>query len=280
MTQTKFAFRRKSALTIALVAVLVLVGPAAGTVAAGAPPEPPHRFFGTVTDQSDDPVGGVTIEVHYQGEVVASDTTDSEGYYDLKVPADSIDTEESTTITLTPDGDSNAVETTWESGGSTELDLDVTVEETPDETATLEPPDGGDDDGDTGDGGAEPGGDDGDGGDDGNTGGGGAQPGGGGQSGGQQSTATPTPTPTASPTPTDATTPTDDATPTDSDPATATPTADDDQTEASESTETATPTGTAAPSSDSTSTSGPGFGVGAAVAALAAAALLGSRRSD
>ncbi|MFB6158879.1 MAG: PGF-pre-PGF domain-containing protein [Candidatus Nanohalobium sp.] len=53
---------------------------------AAAAPQPPHEVYGTVTDNGVQ-AQGVTVEAVSSGNVIVSDTTDSNGYYELKVPS-------------------------------------------------------------------------------------------------------------------------------------------------------------------------------------------------
>ncbi|AFK19822.1 PGF-CTERM sorting domain-containing protein [Haloferax mediterranei ATCC 33500] len=233
-----------TAAAVALVTLLVVTG-AAGTAMAS-PPSPPHRFFGTVEDDGE-LVSGATVEVVYEGSVVASDTTDSDGYFDLKVPEEHINTSGERTVTVTVRNQSKQFE--WQSTGSTEVNFAFGDSDDGDDNT-----DGGGD-GNTGGGGDGNTGGNGDG----NTGGGGGgNTGGGAETTTSTSTSTPTTTTTMSPT-------TSETTQT----ATASPTA---STTAATTTET-----TAANDTPTTGTGVPGFGVSAALMALLAAALLALR---
>lgn len=124
-------------LAVAIVAV-ALVASAMSAVALGAPPSPPHRFFGTVSDANGDAVSGATIEVVYQGSVIDTATTNSDGYYDLKVddPDDSASDE---TLTLRVAGTDTSKQRTWLSGESSEVNFQLDAGEsatTPTSTAT------------------------------------------------------------------------------------------------------------------------------------------------
>lgn len=46
----------------------------------------PHRVFGTVEDTQDSVVTSTEVKVLFEGETLASDTTDEDGYYDMSVP--------------------------------------------------------------------------------------------------------------------------------------------------------------------------------------------------
>ncbi|MGB9797635.1 MAG: carboxypeptidase-like regulatory domain-containing protein, partial [bacterium] len=53
------------------------------------PPPPPYNIYGTVTDANNgNPISGVTVSVHYEGDTQELDSkqTDSEGKYYLWVP--------------------------------------------------------------------------------------------------------------------------------------------------------------------------------------------------
>lgn len=233
--------------------VIAVVGAVLGLVVAGfagaataAPPSPPHRFFGTVVDEDGQAVSGATVEVVYQDEVVATATTDSDGYYDVRVSADEIAQDEERTVAITIRDETKTFE--WESGGSTEVDFTVERVTTPTTTTTTS---GG------GGGGGAPGG------------GGGGAPGSG---GGDETTAsdgggtdTPTTSTTAKAVQDTSTTVTEDDVPPTTD------TSESDATEPSEPEETTTP-------DDGEFLGVPGFGVLPALVALAAAALLAIRR--
>ena len=131
-------------LAVAIAVLLVTSTIAIGGVAAqdDGPPEPPHRLFGTVTDQDGDTVSDATVEVLYDGSVVNTATTDGDGYYDLKIedPDDSAQ-DESLTVRVSGVDDTDEGSTTWSSAASENIDLSVTVTT------------GGDDDGGAGTGG-------------------------------------------------------------------------------------------------------------------------------
>lgn len=274
---------------LATSAVVAGVGGLAGSAAAQ--PVPPHTFFGDVTNQDGSAVSGVTVEAVYDGDVVASTTTGSNGEYRLEVDDSDVNQSEDRQITIQVRD--NSVTREWEAGGSSEVNFNIADsggDTTPTEAPTDEP----------GGGGAPPGGG---GGDDDDTptdtptdapGGGGAPPGGGGgddtptptdaPTEGDETPSTPTPTdvtdegdetPTPTPTPTDAPEEDDDTpTPTDvpdEDDGTPTPTSgqgDDEETTAQVTT------------TEETSTLLPGFGPVVALVALLSAVWIGIRRSD
>jgi PGF-pre-PGF domain-containing protein/PGF-CTERM protein len=143
-----------------VVVVALLTAASAGVAPLAAaqddgPPVPPHRFYGTVSDADGDAVSGVTVEVTYDGEVLASDTTDSDGYYDLNVPQEN-GIEDGDSVELSVQ-DSTQTET-WEPAGATEVDFDGV--EAPDDEPDDgdDEPDDGEDQPDDGDGGTGGGG--------------------------------------------------------------------------------------------------------------------------
>ncbi|APE96194.1 carboxypeptidase-like regulatory domain-containing protein [Halodesulfurarchaeum formicicum] len=157
--------------TLAVLAMAMLV--IAGTAAAV--PVAPNEVYGTVSDQNGDAVDGVTVEAVHDGEVLVSTTTDSDGYYELKVP-DPNDEASGETVTIRTTGtqSDDQASITWESAAVDNRDLDVEIQ--------TDTGDGGADDGDTDDGDT----------DDGDTGGGGAPSGGGGADDGTETTTTTT----------------------------------------------------------------------------------------
>lgn len=67
----------------ALMTLVLLTAP----TGVGQPPgEIPHRIYGEATDESGNAVESADIDISHNGKVVASDDTDSEGYYDITVP--------------------------------------------------------------------------------------------------------------------------------------------------------------------------------------------------
>lgn len=131
-------------LAVLAVAMVVL----AGTVSAV--PVAPDKVYGTVTDQNGDAVSGVTVQAVYDGEVLVETTTESDGYYELKIP-DPDDGESGETVTVQTTGSATTSDDSatiqWDSGAVVKENLEVEV---PEQTTT--PPSGG-----TGDG-EEPGG--------------------------------------------------------------------------------------------------------------------------
>ena len=126
---------------VALVAAL-LIGSVA---AAGAPPSPPHQFYGSVTDQNGNAVAGATVQFSYDGAVIGTATTDGSGSYQLKVedPAEGVSGE---TVTVAVGSERKTA--TWESAGTTELDFSVADSGGDDPTTEDEsdsPPSGGGD---------------------------------------------------------------------------------------------------------------------------------------
>jgi len=126
-TQNRSALR----LLVVVVALLTVTGAFAPLAAAqdDSPPEPPHRVFGTVADDAGDPVEGVTVEAVHDGEVVASDTTDADGYYDFDVEG----LQDGDSFTVSPGTSSESEALTFESAGSDEVNF-----------GAAEEPDGGD----------------------------------------------------------------------------------------------------------------------------------------
>ncbi|MDS0294100.1 carboxypeptidase regulatory-like domain-containing protein [Halogeometricum luteum] len=105
-------------LTLAIVALLV-VAPAT----AAAVPSPPHEVFGTVTDQDGDPVEGASVTVTDADGNSHAATTNADGYYEIKFPADEGDAGE--TLTVEVSGESET--TSFASGSSERLDVEVTI---------------------------------------------------------------------------------------------------------------------------------------------------------
>lgn len=126
--------RQRSALRLLVVVVALLTVAGAGVAPLAAaqddgPPTPPHRFYGTVADDGS-PVSGATVQVVYQGTVLASDTTNGDGYYDLKAAPEGTSLSEGDSVTLRVSGTEKTE--TWKPAGATEVDFDVdTQTETP-----------------------------------------------------------------------------------------------------------------------------------------------------
>ncbi|WP_232686423.1 PGF-pre-PGF domain-containing protein [Halobacterium zhouii] len=120
--------RSAARLLVVVVVLMTVTGAFAPAVAATAdgPPQPPQRYFGTVTDGGGSPVGGVLVEVTQDGEVVATDVTDSDGYYDLTVNTSTVNTDEQVEISVKQQTKSADVA----SGGSTEVDFSVDAGDT------------------------------------------------------------------------------------------------------------------------------------------------------
>ena len=86
--------------------------------------EMPHRVFGTVEDTQGDAVTDTAVEVVFDGETLASDTTDEDGYYDITVPhGEDYNSEE---VQIQVSG-SQADSFTYSSGEVEEKDLTVEV---------------------------------------------------------------------------------------------------------------------------------------------------------
>lgn len=86
--------------------------------------EMPHRVFGTVEDTEDSPVTDTEIEVVYDGEFLESDTTNSEGYYDITVPYEEVYSNRE--IQIQVEG-SQIASFTYRSGEAEEVDLNIEV---------------------------------------------------------------------------------------------------------------------------------------------------------
>lgn len=147
---------------LAVLAAVMLVF--SGAAVAQEAPKAPHEVYGTVTDQNGDAVDGVTVEAVYDGEVLESTTTDSSGYYELKVPDPSDDASGEEVTIRTNDGQTSEEDSatiTWESAVADSRDLSVVVEDDSDTGGGDDPatdPDDGDDGGSTGGGGQAGGG--------------------------------------------------------------------------------------------------------------------------
>lgn len=154
MTQTTSWKHTGLRLLVVLVTFGVAISGAAGVLAA--PPQPPHDVDGVVQDQNGDSVSGVTVQAVYDGEVIAETTTGSNGEYEFKV-SDPNETATNEQVTIRVASHSADETITWESGGTSDIDFQITVQE-----ETTEPPSDGDDggsgDGGTGDGGTGDGG--------------------------------------------------------------------------------------------------------------------------
>ncbi|MFB6146269.1 MAG: carboxypeptidase-like regulatory domain-containing protein, partial [Halobacteriaceae archaeon] len=122
------------------VATLIVGALAWGAVAA---PSPPHLVYGQVTDTDGNPVDGATIEIVYDGDVINTTTTDSNGEYSIEVPdPNSDESEETLTVRLVGHGMSESI--TYESGAATEVNFDLGSSDgdstpTPTETTTSTP---------------------------------------------------------------------------------------------------------------------------------------------
>lgn len=123
--------RRPTALAVAFALLVVgatlagVAAPAVATTPDSAEPTPPHRFFGNVTYQDGSAASGVVVEVYYDGKRLASATTDSTGYYDLKIQDPDNTTNEETLRFVV-----KSVEKTheWKAAESTQLDFTITRE--------------------------------------------------------------------------------------------------------------------------------------------------------
>ena len=86
--------------------------------------EMPHRVFGTVEDTQGNTVTDTEVEVVFDGETLASDTTDGDGYYDITVPYGEDYSSEEVQIQVSG---SQADSVTYSSGKVEEKDLTVEV---------------------------------------------------------------------------------------------------------------------------------------------------------
>lgn len=113
---------------VALVALAVVIGALAPGIALAqddGPPEPPHRVYGHVTDDGD-PVAGATVEVTHDGAVVADDTANDDGYYDVEIDADAVGDGGAFTVSV----EESPATLEWESAASDELDFDIAGDDT------------------------------------------------------------------------------------------------------------------------------------------------------
>jgi hypothetical protein len=100
---------------VLIVVVMLLIPAVTGT------PGMPHRVFGEIT-QDGEPVDDVEIKFYYDGEEVADKETDSDGYYDLKIPySDDYDSEE---LVMHVNDTETDTSVEFEQGRSQELNLE------------------------------------------------------------------------------------------------------------------------------------------------------------
>ncbi|MFB6292312.1 MAG: CARDB domain-containing protein [Candidatus Nanohaloarchaea archaeon] len=109
--------RKKHVLGLAA-AALVLT-----TLVAAAPPKPPHRVYGEI-DDSDGPVDDIKVEFKYSGSVVASNTTNTTGHYDITIPYNS--TYDGSALDFYLAGSDTDEDVVFEPGGSERLDYSGT----------------------------------------------------------------------------------------------------------------------------------------------------------
>lgn len=86
--------------------------------------EMPHRVFGTVEDTQGNTVTDTGVKVVFSGEILASDTTDEDGYYDITVPHGEDYSNEEVQIQVSGN---QADSFTYNSGEVEEIDLRVEV---------------------------------------------------------------------------------------------------------------------------------------------------------
>lgn len=118
-TTNRSALRLLAVVAVALLTVTGAFAPAA--VAQEGPPSPPQVYSGTVTD-GDAPVPDATVEVRYDGEVINTTTTDSNGEYSVEVTQQN-SLSDGDAVTVEVMGESQVA--IWESGGTTQLDFQV-----------------------------------------------------------------------------------------------------------------------------------------------------------
>lgn len=164
-------------LAVVAVALLTVTGAFAPVAAAqNSQPSPPHTYYGSVTDGNGNAVADATVEVRYNGAVINSTTTDSNGEYDVAVTRqDGLSQGDSVTIVVRDE----QKERNWEPAGTTQVNFQVSTTTTT--TTTTTPGGGGDTTTTTTSGGG------------GGTGGGGQAGGGGGGGGADEPTTTSTP---------------------------------------------------------------------------------------
>ncbi|WP_276281301.1 carboxypeptidase-like regulatory domain-containing protein [Halorussus caseinilyticus] len=113
---------RRIGLLFAVAVVAAVVGVGLG----GGVPGPPHRLYGTVTDQNGTALAGATVEVVYGGQTVATATANASGFYDVSVEDPDVD-KSGETLALYVNGNSTGATTTWESAASERRDLTGTA---------------------------------------------------------------------------------------------------------------------------------------------------------
>ncbi len=84
----------------------------------------PHRIFGTVEDTQGNALTDAEVEVVFDGETIASDTTDGDGYYDITIPYGQGYSSEEVQIQVSG---SQVDGFTYSSGEVEEIDLTVEV---------------------------------------------------------------------------------------------------------------------------------------------------------
>ena len=116
---------RLAIVTVALLTVMGAVAPGMALAQEDNPPQTPHRYFGQVTDGSGSGVADETVSVIYNGESIASTTTNADGNYGVDVTGNGLSSGD--TVTISVGGESQ--EESWESGESTEVDFDINVDD-------------------------------------------------------------------------------------------------------------------------------------------------------
>lgn len=114
---------KKTVLQIFAVVIITAVVVSVSVSAVAAVPNPPHEVFGIVEDQDENAVAGLTVEVTVDDTVVDTGTTNSDGYYEIKVSND--DLEDGDPLTIHAGNKSESV--TYSPGASERFDFTVTA---------------------------------------------------------------------------------------------------------------------------------------------------------
>jgi PGF-pre-PGF domain-containing protein/PGF-CTERM protein len=133
-----------------VLAIIGMVALSGATGAAVAQPLPPHNVDGTVQDQNGDAISGITVEAVYDGEVIASGTTNSDGRYEFNVPEPNPNAQNEEVIIRVANTDGSAT-ISWESGAVSDRSFTVERPSTPTPEPGTPTPGAGD----PGDGGAD-----------------------------------------------------------------------------------------------------------------------------
>lgn len=130
---------KKTVLRLLVVVTVAAVVVSASVGAGTAVPNPPHEVFGTVNDQNGNPIAGLTVEVLHDGTVIGTATTDSNGYYEIKVSDESLADGDQLTIQVK----NQNTTTTYAPGSSERFDFTVEVTTTTTTTTTTSSSGGG-----------------------------------------------------------------------------------------------------------------------------------------